>query len=175
VNGARRTSRLAGIRLFLVSNGAAGAVAAVRAVDPTEANDTSQVGSRRALGLNVRGVFSHGQELLTGPRKRHRSLDEPGLFGQIGDPHVAAPTVNFVSVGDRGFDRLAAGKSQQSEAYEQGRSPQHVARIVPVPRSTLRLWSRFGVWGNPETPRLRRVADRLRGGQGSASGAGWDV
>ena len=43
VNGARRTSRLTVIRSFLVSNGAAGAVAAVRAVDPTVANDTSQV------------------------------------------------------------------------------------------------------------------------------------
>jgi hypothetical protein len=43
VNGARRTSRLTVIRSFLVSNGAAGAVAAVRALDPTVANDTSQV------------------------------------------------------------------------------------------------------------------------------------
>ena len=43
VNGAHGTSRLTAIRSFLVSHATAGAVAAVHAIDPTEANDTSQV------------------------------------------------------------------------------------------------------------------------------------
>jgi hypothetical protein len=116
------------------------------------------------VGLNVRGGFPGGQELLTGPRKCHRSLDESRLLGEIGDLHVAAATVNFVPVGDRGFDRLAAGKCQQSEAHEEGGRPQHVVRIGRVPRSRSRLWSRYVLrlpdfdpadrigefWGQPE-------------------------
>ena len=85
---------------------------------------------------------------MTGPWKRHRSLDDSRLLRAIGDPHVAAAAVNLVPVGDRGFDGLAAGKCQQSESYEEGGCPQHAARIVRVPRSHSPLGPRLGSsWG----------------------------